>query len=149
MQLQQVVENTMTFPAERWRYFVNTCWVSLTAGFLISFFAWFLEIPYGWAALLLFVRAAFWALILDIENLSVTVSNLDVTGPGLIPTSPPKTLPINRLSKVSYIGARFFLEGSDGGTISARWHWYPPDVRQELGNQIDNLRRLLVFSTSD
>jgi len=135
--------------ADRWRYFINTCWVSLTAGFLIYVFTLLLDIPYGWAALLLFVRAAFWSIILDINNLNISIANGRFSGPGLLATSAPKTILFDAIvpEKIRIRNGRFFVEDSDDTLVTARLFWYPPDARESIEDFLDELRRRTIFST--
>ena len=86
-----------TYRVQRWRFFVNTCWVSWTAGFLIYILTLVLGYPYGWAALVLVARAGFWSLG-DMDRYRLTISPDTVEGPGLLLTSERRGISIDHIN---------------------------------------------------
>ncbi len=122
-----------TYRVHRWRFFVNTCWVSLTAGFLIYIFVWVLGYPYGWAALLLVARACLWSLG-DMDRYRLTITSDLVSGPGLMLTSERRDITIDHINpkKTGISGGRFFIEDNEGNTITSRLFWYHREDRDAI-----------------
>lgn len=121
---------SQTYRVQRWRFFINTCWVSWTGGFLIYILTLVLGYPYGWAALLLVARASLWSLG-DMERYRLSVSPNTVEGPGLLLTSDRREISIDRINakRTGIRSGRFFIEDKDGNTITSRLFWYQRDDR--------------------
>lgn len=121
------------FHVIRWRFFVNNCWLSLTAGISIYVGTLILGYPYGWIALLYVAKYALWSLK-DMSNLRVVISTDGVEGPGLTFTSEPRYIAVADIvaQKTGIRGGRFFIEGQNGTSITSRLFWYDENARERI-----------------
>ncbi|GAB5407391.1 MAG: hypothetical protein Aurels2KO_56220 [Aureliella sp.] len=144
------VTDSDTYRVQRWRFFVNTCWVSWTAGFLIYILTLVFGYPYGWAALLLAARAGFWSLG-DMDRYRLTISDKTVEGPGLLLTSERRSISIDRINarRTGIRGGRFFIEDDDGNTITSRLFWYDRIERDAILNFLRTASHRLHLNLKD
>ncbi|GAB5403953.1 MAG: hypothetical protein Aurels2KO_21840 [Aureliella sp.] len=139
-----------TYRVRRWRFFVNTCWVSWTGGFLIYIFTLLLAYPYGWAALLLVARSGFWSLG-DMNRYRLTISPDAVGGPGLLLTSERRIISVDQINarRSGIRSGRFFIEDNDGNTITSRLFWYDREERDAIVDILRSVNRSLYLTLSD
>lgn len=134
---------TAVFKAVRWRFLVNTIWVSLTFGFLIYVLTLGLKIPYGWAVFLLVLRAVFWPCFIDINKLNFTLSDSSISGPYIFYTSHPQTVIVSKIladQKFEWFGSVFSIEDTMGNQIMAHYAWYSSEDRKIIRNLIKGLK---------
>ncbi|GAB5405224.1 MAG: hypothetical protein Aurels2KO_34550 [Aureliella sp.] len=139
-----------TYQVQRWRFFLNTCWVSWTAGFLIYILTLILDYPYGWAALVLVARAGIWSLD-DMDRYRVTLSTHTVQGPGLMLTSERRTISLDHINtkRTGVRSGRFFIEDNEGNTITSRLFWYDRSDRDAIIKFLRSVNHRLHLNLSD
>ncbi|TWT67266.1 hypothetical protein CA85_21160 [Allorhodopirellula solitaria] len=133
----------LTFSASRWRFFTATTLSSLSIGITIYCLTRWLGIPYGWAVLLVVIRAAFWACTIDIRKFDVTVDGRMLSGPSLIFSSQAVSIDLDDVDPEfvnEWLGV-FSIHDSAGNEVMAHYQYYMPEDRVVLRALIERLRR--------
>ena len=129
--------------AVRWRFLLNTIWMSLTSGFLIYALTLGLKIPFGWAVFLIVIRAIFWACFIDINNLNITITESQISGPYIFYTSAPQTVIASKIlvnQKFEWLGTVFSIEDSNGNQIMGCYPWFSPEDRKVIRQLVKGLK---------
>ncbi|TWT85178.1 hypothetical protein CA13_66600 [Planctomycetes bacterium CA13] len=133
----------MTFAASRWRFFIASTISSLSIGIVIYCLTRWLDIPYGWAVFIVVIRAAFWALAIDIRNFDVNIDGRTLSGPTLIFSSQPVSIDLSDVEP-EFVTERmgvFSVHDSTGKEVMAHYRYYLPEDRTILRGLIERLRR--------
>lgn len=115
---------------------------SLSVGISIYLLINWFEIPYGWAVLLVAVRAWLWAWTIDIRNLDVRIDAESFTGPCMLFSAKSTTLALSDIDpeKVFELLGVFSVEDSEGNEITGHYTYYSPEDQVILREFIRHLR---------
>lgn len=123
----------------RLRFFLATCWVSLTAGILLYILTFVFQYPFWFVLGILLLRAVVQS-FRDMDQFTIKFADGQISGVSLF--GGRLSFPVTKInwSKTYVRNGRFFIESVGGETISARLFWYTAEAQSNINRLVHGVR---------